>query len=398
MSVRPRALFLAHRIPYPPNKGDKIRSWHLLNHLCASYDVALGCFVDDDEDLAHREVLEEICDVVHLEALPPLRGAWRSLGGLVRGEPLSAAWYRSAHLAGFVAAQRSRGVALEVGFSGAMATYLEGALGPTLLDLVDADSQKFAAYGKSGHALSRLINRREAAKLMAFEVAAVNRATCAFLTTPEEADIVRGFPGVDAEKVDWFRNGIDTAYWRSDADFAHDAPATDLIFTGAMDYRPNAEAILWFAAEVWPELKARRPNVTLAIVGARPTPAVKGLGEQAGITVTGAVPDMRPFLAAARLAIAPLQIARGVQNKVLEGMAMGLPMVVSSGAHRGSGAEPGEHLLVADNAKATVDAVTYLLGEPEVAMAMGEAAASHMRATGGWRDALLRFDAALGRR
>ena len=391
----PRAILLCHRIPYPPDKGDKIRSYHLLKFLAERYDVALGAFVDDPEDMVHREFLEGLCAEVYLEPMDPKRAKLRSVSALLSGKPLTMGYYKRQGMAAWVARQRAMAPVVEVAFSAAMAPFLEGGRAPVVVDMVDADSAKWSAYAREGGVVQRIIYGREGKRLAKEEGRITHWATRTFLVSPEEAALVRSLPGVNADRVDWFRNGIDTDYWRADASFPRDGAGFDIVFTGAMDYRPNIEAVMWFTAKVWPTLKADYPALRFGIVGAKPTAAVRRLGEEAGITVTGRVPDMRPLLASAKLAVAPLQIARGIQNKVLEAMAMGTPVVATTGAITGTAAVPEEHVLAADLPHEMVTAIKSLLDDPEAALALGRRGSEFIRAHFQWADTLDRLASAL---
>jgi glycosyltransferase involved in cell wall biosynthesis len=163
-----------------------------------------------------------------------------------------------------------------------------------------------------------------------------------------------------------------------------------------MDYKPNVDAATWFAAEVWPRVRAEMPQAAFAIVGSSPTAEVQGLGGREGIVVTGRVPQVQPWLAAAAVAVAPLRIARGIQNKVLEAMAMARPVVASSAALEGISATPGEHLLVADAAEDMAGAVLGLLRDPERARALGASARARVTSHYDWGTNLRALDAMLG--
>ena len=387
--TRPRAILLTHRIPYPPDKGDKIRSWRLLLSLSERYDVALGTYVDDEADWQHTETVRAHCAEALFLPLPARVKARRAALGLARGQAVNVAVYDDPRMKAFVAAERARGPAVEVAFSSGVAPLLAGGEAPLLVDLADADSAKYAAYAEDAGWPKTWLYEREARRLAKLETGLTRTAEKVFLVTPEEAALVAGLPGADASRIDHYRNGVDTESFAPGV--APHPERFDTILTGAMDYAPNGAAAAFFAREVLPLL----PGVTFAAVGARPTPAVKALAELPGVTVTGRVADIRPYLAAARVAVAPLDVARGVQNKVLEAMAMGLPVVASSGAARGSGAEPGAHLVTADGAEATAEAVRGLLADPEAAAALGTRARAHCAEHLTWAAGLSRFEAAL---
>lgn len=381
---RKRALLLVHRIPWPPDKGDKIRSWRLFRFLAERYRLSCGFFVDDPADMAHIDYLAQFCAAVKAVPLDPQLARLRSLTALVSGRPMTFDFYRSRAMKHWVDGILDGGVDAAFGFSAAVMPYLDQASCPVFADLVDADSAKWASYaGRASLPMSALY-AREGRVLAGAEAAISRRADHAFLITPEEAAIVASHENADPARIGWYGNGVDTDYFDPAADVAPLERRVDLIFTGAMDYQPNIEAVTWFADTVWPQLRTARPDLTFAIVGARPADAVKALAHRSGITVTGRVEDMRPWLAAARIAIAPLQIARGIQNKVLEAMAMARPVVASPGAATGIEATPGEHFFIADGAEAFRQRLKALLDDDATALSVGRAAREHMVATGSW--------------
>ena len=390
--ARQRALLLCHRIPYPPDKGDKIRAWRLLGALAERYDVSLGAFVDDEDDWQHEDVLRARCASLCLRPARRRPGPLQAAGAALRGLPLSFATHRDEEMRAFVAAQRAGGLALEAAFSAQMLPYLGGASAPVIIDLADVDSEKWSAYAGAARPPLRWLYAREAQLLAEAERRATHRGRT-FLVTPEEAAILRARPGVNADAVDYYRNGVDTDYFAPGVvPPAADAP--EIVLTGAMDYAPNAEAARFLAEEILPLVRRARPAVTLGLVGARPGPRVQALGAQPGVLVTGRVPDIRPYLEGARVAVAPLAVARGVQNKVLEAMAMGVPVVASAGAATGTGAAPGEHLLVADGAEATAAAVLRVLSDDALAARLGAAGRAKVTRDDAWETTLRRLRAA----
>lgn len=385
---RGRALLLCHRIPYPPDKGDKIRSWRLLGALAERFDVALGAFVDDPEDWRHAAFLQERCAALCLLPAKRRPGALQGARALAQGLPLSFATHRSTRMLRFVAEQRARGLALEVAYSGQVAGLLDGAEAPVITDLGDVDSAKWVAYARARRGPMRWVYAREARLVARAEAAATHRGRT-FLVTPEEAAILRRHADVSPSAIDHYRNGVNTeSFAPGAAPSALDGP--EIVLTGAMDYAPNAEAARFFADEVLPLVRAVAPNVRFGVVGARPTPKVRALASDA-VLVTGRVPDVRPYLEAARVAVAPLAVARGVQNKVLEAMAMGTPVVASPGAATGTGARHDEHLLVAQGAQATSEAVLRLLREPALARRLAQAARAKVAAEDDWSATLERL-------
>lgn len=393
--TRRRLLFLAHRIPYPPDKGDKIRAWHMLDHLADSWDVDLGCLVDDPADLVHLDVLRRRCAVVEHAVLSAR--VVRTLAGLRPGQPLSLGWFRDARLAGWARAGLAAGrYDAVLAFSSAMAPY---AMGPApaatrrVLDMVDVDSEKWRAYAAGARAPMRQVWAREARTLLAFERRAAAAFDCTLLVSKEEAARFAELAPEVADRIGWVDNGVDLARFDPSLPFAPMPGPPALVFTGRMDYRPNIDAVCWFAAAVMPLLRARVPQVGFVIVGARPSPEVLALARQPGIRVTGEVPDTRPFIAGAAACVAPLRIARGIQNKVLEAMAMARPVICSPQAFEGIHAHPGRDLLVAEDAEAWADCIEAVLagGQP----GLGARARRAVEAGHDWAVTLRALDAAL---
>lgn len=393
------ALFLSHRIPYPPDKGDKIRSFNILRHLATRWRIHLGCFIDDPEDLAHVDRLATICAQVHAVRLRP---GWRrllALRGLIDGQPLTFPYFSSARLARWVHEVRARHApALEFAFSSGMAPYLTCADGRTnsrrVVDLVDLDSEKWRAYAAAGRGLAAALHARESRRLAAAEVAMSGSVDALLLVSEAEAGDLRRRPGACSGNVHVVGNGVDTGYFDPGQRFPCPVPGHGpaLVFTGAMDYWPNTDAVTWFADSVWPALRATRPDLRWWIVGAKPDRRVRALAAQPGVVVTGRVPDVRPWLAHATLAVTPLRIARGVQNKLLEAMAMGLPVVASSGAATGLDTATRAILSLADEPGAMTAAILQLLDAPQRCAAQGLAGRRQAVEAYGWSSRLRALD------
>ena len=338
-------LFLAHRIPFPPNKGDKIRAFHLLKHLSQRFRIHLGSFVDDPADWRHVGELENYCDSLYLRPLNPARARARSLIGLLRREPLTLAYYQDRAMAGWVRKVLDRGVDRVLVFSTAMAQYLP--LGPsgrryTVIDFVDVDSDKWRQYANRHRPPVNWVYRREARTLLAYERQLAASAAAAVFVSEDEAALFRHLAPEAAARVHAVDNGVDTEYFSPEREYADPYPpgSVNLVFTGAMDYWANIDAVSWFAAEVFPLVRRQRPNARFVIAGARPAPSVRQLAAREGVAVTGAVRDIRPYIAHADVVVAPLRTARGVQNKVLEALAMARPVVATPRALEGLRADP----------------------------------------------------------
>jgi sugar transferase (PEP-CTERM/EpsH1 system associated) len=384
-------LFLAHRIPYPPNKGDKIRAWHLIDHLSKRHRVHLGAFVDDPDDWRHADKLREVCASTNLVGVDPRWGKLRALTGLVTGEPLTLPFYRHAGMQRWVDARFADGVDRVLAYSSAMACFVMGHSGARrIMDFVDIDSDKWLQYAPTKPWPLSWLYRREGRRLLDWErrVAAEFDAGL-FVSSAEAADFANLAPE-SAGKIGYYHNGVDADYFSPERDYPDPYPAGAKVvaFTGAMDYWPNVDAVLWFAREVLPELRFRQPEWLFAIVGGKPAPEVRALATQPGILVTGRVPDVRPYLAHAGVAVAPLRIARGIQNKVLEGMAMARPVVATPQALEGIDAIPGREILMAEDADAMVAAVMGATNNPD----LGPAARARVMNDYNWAGNLARVD------
>jgi polysaccharide biosynthesis protein PslH len=383
-------LFLAHRIPYPPDRGDRMRSWHLLRHLGRFARVHLAAFTELDSDDGHvaamREAMGEGLGEVHLERRVHDGAKW-VLRALWRREPIVNAAFYSRAMQTFVdriVAQRP--IEAVVAFSFQMAQYVPA--GPRfVMDFVDVDSAKFADYAKEDRWLHWLVHTHEALRVRAIERKIARRADLSLFVTEAETALFRAQAGpIDAD-VRPLSNGIDLAFYDPRAGFAPLAPPPSgplLVFTGQMSYRPNIEGVTAFADQVLPLVRRALPDAQFAIVGRGATAEVTALAERPGVIVTGEVPDVRPWLAAAAVVVAPLAIARGVQNKVLEAMAMARPVVASPGAFCGIDAEPGRDLIVADEPEEQAAAILALIADPKRAAAMGEAARRRMEEGYSW--------------
>ncbi len=396
MSDKPEILFLAHRIPFPPDKGDKIRSWRLLDYLAGRFRVHLACFVDDPADFAHEPRLLEVCESATLIPIERRSALVRSARGLVDGEPLTVAYFRDPAMASAVDALRERPLVAEIVFSSTMVQYVETPVEgrPRIVDFCDADSDKFTSYAADAIFPMNWIFTREGALLGNAENTAANWADASFAITPDEAALFNRREAIVREVGCW-SNGVDTDYFDPSGDFPLVSAPADIVFTGAMDYRANIDAVEFFVREIWPFVRAKAPAATFAIVGARPTRRVKALARTAGVRVTGRVDDIRPWIAGAKIAVAPLRVARGLQNKVLEGMAMAKPVVATTAAATGVLAKPGVEIVLADAPAAFAAATVDLLIHASRRERTGAAARARVVADYQWDRQLSRFGAAL---
>ncbi len=384
-------LFLAHRVPYPPNKGDKIRAWHLLEHLSRRYRVHLAAFVDDPEDWRHCDKVRSVCASTYFAGLNPRLGKLRALTGLFTGDPLTLPYYRHARLQAWVDAHLRDGVDRVLTYSSAMARFVMHAEQThRVMDFVDIDSDKWRQYATTKPWPLSWLYRREGARLRLWErkVAAAFDASL-FVSETEAADF-RALAPESATRIGYYNNGVDADYFSPERAYAnpYSADVEAIAFTGAMDYWPNMDAVDWYAREVLPLLRASRPNLQFAIVGSRPPPQVQALATLPGVLVTGRVDDVRPWLAHARVVVAPLRIARGIQNKVLEGMAMARTVVATPQALEGINASVGKEVRCAASAADQARETLAALEGPE----LGPAARARVLNDFAWDSALARVD------
>ncbi|MGB7405844.1 MAG: TIGR03087 family PEP-CTERM/XrtA system glycosyltransferase [Pacificimonas sp.] len=395
---KPELLFLAHRIPYPPDKGDKIRSWNILRHLAETFDVHLGAFVDDPEDRDHEAFLRTVCKQVFLLDMKPSARLPRLLNGLRTGRPLSIAAWDDRRMQDFASGLLDRGGIEHVFvFSGQMAPYAlkhSGRSRMIMMDFVDIDSDKFRQYARQAKWPMTKVHEREADLLSQFEKHVARNVDASLFVSNAEAELFKSYAGSYAHTVYALHNGVDLEFFSPDADFTPlSLPGSpSLVMTGAMDYRPNIDAAIWMAKAILPLVRQRHPDATFTIVGSKPTNDVKALDTKPGVTVTGRVDDVRPYLAAADIAVAPVRIARGVQNKVLEAMAMGVPVVSTEPAFSGIDADPGRDLLVADQPSQFADAIIRLAESEADRKMLGEAGRAQMEARYSWSHQLSELD------
>lgn len=345
-------LFLAHRIPYPPNKGDKIRSYHLLKYLSATYKVHLGTFIDDPIDWQYTDKLDALCASTCYIELKPLLAKIKSVQGLLTGEPLSLPYYKNKRMQAWVnQTLTTHSITKVLIFSSVMAQYINQDHDvDRVVDFVDVDSDKWRQYAQRCKGLKHWIYQREAQYLLGYEKTIAKQARASIFVSEQEAELFKTLAPELRHKVTHINNGVDTEYFSPELSFS--SPYADydqvIVFTGAMDYWANVDAVVWFANAIFPLIAKRQPYVKFYIVGSKPTKEVLALATNA-IVVTGGVDDIRPYLAHAHLVVAPLRIARGIQNKVLEAMAMEKQVVATTSAMEGIAIQQELAVSVADS-------------------------------------------------
>jgi sugar transferase (PEP-CTERM/EpsH1 system associated) len=392
-------LFLVHRLPFPPTKGDKIRSYHLLQRLSQDYRVYLGTFVDDPSDWKHVDHVRSLCKAAHFSELKSGAASVRSLSGLLSGAPLSLPFYRDKGLQEWVDSTLANvSISRILVFSSVMAQYVtqhHDSGRRTIVDFVDVDSDKWRQYAERKSWPMNWIYRREGRRLLDYERTVSGVFDLTVFVSREEAKLFANLAPECSDRIVHINNGVDAEQFSPDAVLPNPYPPDEsvLVFTGAMDYWANVDAVTWFAGEVFPAVREQFPNARFYVVGARPTTVVRRLQSEDGIVVTGAVEDVRPYVAHARVSVAPMRIARGIQNKVLEALAMGKPVVASVSATEGIEPWPDGSIVVAGNATSFAQHICRLLNlreSPVDKAALGQWISNHYS----WRrnlDAMVRM-------
>jgi polysaccharide biosynthesis protein PslH len=389
-----KILYVCHRFPFPPKRGGKIRPFNMIRHLSQDHEVTVASLARSEAEAREGEGLAAHC--AHYE-MGRVRDTVQTLRMVVRlptSTPSSMGYFYSPDLAravrGLLARER---YGLVFVHCSSVAQYVADVRGiPKILDFGDMDSQKWLEYARYKPFPLSLGYRLEGVKMERAERRLARQFDMCTATTRAEWETLEGYgTGV---ATDWFPNGVDSEYF-APADDAYDADT--IAFVGRMDYFPNQECMFEFCARTLPLLRAQRPAVKLVIVGADPSPAVRRLGELPGVTVTGSVPDVRPYLRRSALMVAPLNIARGTQNKILEAMALGVPVVTSRVAAGGVDAVDREHFVVADTPAEQVDAITRVLGQPGERQRLAEAGRARMLSHHAWDRSMQRLDGIIER-
>jgi sugar transferase (PEP-CTERM/EpsH1 system associated) len=374
-----KLLYLVHRLPFPPNKGDKISSNNMLNYFSGRWRVHLGTFIDDSEDWQYADVVRVKCEDSCIVDLPRSKRLTGSAYGLLTGQALSLSYYGSTELQNWVRSSIERECPDAVLiFSGVMGRFVKGLLPahvPVVFDAEDVDSEKWRSYASSKYWPLSWLYEREASKLLVYEREMAASTDVSIFVSVEEAALFKQLAPESASKTHYRTQGVDSAYF--DPQIAHDNPYREnqkvLVFTGAMDYWPNVEAVKWFCDHVLEAVLNEEPDLLFCIVGMKPTDEVRQLGKLPGVWVTGGVPDVRPYLSHALAACLPLQLARGIQNKALEAMAMTLPVLATREALLGIVDYPGDFSLVVNDANEMKSTALKILAEPRQTNKAGRA-------------------------
>ncbi|MBL4632137.1 MAG: TIGR03087 family PEP-CTERM/XrtA system glycosyltransferase [Paraglaciecola sp.] len=374
-------LFLCHRIPFPPNKGDKIRSFNILKKLSQHYDVHLGCFKDDPFDKQYVATLAKYCVAVFHLDLHKTLAKIKGLTGFITNQPITLPYYFDKRMQQWTnRTLAEHNISKVFIYSSSMAQYVQGKGGQRdeyeslerVIDFVDVDSDKWRQYANKKTGIAKWFFNREY-KLLAKEENSISAQFIhSLFVSADEAQLFRDSqPQAQQAKVHGLLNGVDVNFFNPKAKFSEErlVPQVPFIsFTGAMDYWANVDAVLWFVEHVWPSVLAKQPDAVFCIVGGNPSGEVSALAKNKGIVVTGRVHDVRPFIEQAQCVVAPLQIARGIQNKVLEAMSLNKAIVVTTMAMAGINAQQSDGVIITDDSNAYAQACLALLDEQPKAL------------------------------
>jgi sugar transferase (PEP-CTERM/EpsH1 system associated) len=392
---QPDLLFLAHRVPYPLDKGDRIRTFHVLRFLANRASVHLACLADERVTEATRRALAGVCHRLHIIPVNKKMQLVRGLGSLACGCTVTQGAFSSGGLRSIVRqwAQETRFHAA-IGSASSMAPYFrlpELHNVPAIIDLMDVDSEKWLDYSRARSWPLSWVFRTEGHRLRRLEMEMANWARAVMLVSQAEVDVFHVFS--PWEQVHAVPNGVDLEYFQPSDNVSENR---DCVFVGALDYYPNVDAAIWFCQEVWPSIRQQHPTSSFNIVGRRPVAVVQRLAELPGVKLVGEVPDIRPFVASAALVVAPLRIARGLQNKVLEALAMGKAIVASPPALAALKCHPGVDLLSAGTAAEWVKAILHLLANELTRHQLGAAGRKYVEEHHAWNRCLEPLSELLG--
>lgn len=385
-----RILYVCHRVPYPPKRGGKIRPFNMIRHLTEQgHRVTVASLARSEAEREEAAALSDHCAEVIVEVVPASAALPQMIARIPTTAPSSFGYFWSSSLARRVddAAAREPFDLVFVHCSSVAAYALRISARRRILDFGDMDSQKWREYSSHrGFPLSS-IYWLEAVKLERREKWLAGQFDLCTCTTRAELASLRALGATTPS--DWFPNGVDAEVFKPDGT---EWEADHIAFVGRMDYYPNQQGVIRFCREVLPAVRERRPGVRFSIVGAEPPAHIRKLAELPGVVVTGSVPDVRPFVRRAAFTVAPLEIARGTQNKILESMALGVPVICSEQAAGGVDAEPGAHLLSASDTASWVSAVTGLLGDRSLRDRLSAAGRDRVLSHHSWPASMRRMD------
>lgn len=385
---RPSVLYITHRVPFPPDKGDRIRNYHVLKQLAHVADVLLIALADEPVPSGVLEELQRHASRIAILPHPRVR-RWLGMGmSLAKGEPLSLGAFNNREVSRVLEQWQAEAACDAVLVSSsALANYLQhprlqGI--PKFVDLVDVDSVKWADFARSTRGLKSRVYRREAHRLQQLETDLGKQCQAITLVSQAEADVYQGFAGAGTATV--ATNGVDLDFFSALPDIIPQEKVC--AFVGAMDYLPNIDAVQWLAREVWPTLSAEDPAREFWIIGRKPGREVQALTNLPGVKVFASVPDVRTYLARAHVVVVPMRLGRGLQNKVLEALAMCKPTIASPVATAALQVSTGRELLIAQSPDEWMQALRTLWNNSCLSQELGKAGRAYVEDHHHWQSCL----------
>ena len=381
-----KILFLTHRFPFPPDRGDRIRSHALIRHLAGRHRVSLAAVVDRLPSEEHMRAAENLCASVDVGRVDHFRRIVSPCYFSTTVPITLPLFFSSALRARIRHRLRTETFDLIFIYCSAMAPYvLSDSAVPKVVDFVDVDSEKWFDYARATPVPMKWIYWREGVLLRRYERRVAQACGHVFVAAEREAQVLRRLaPEVPVTTI---QNGVDRP--------TRARPPGDsrrLVFTGVMDYRPNVDAMTYFVHDIWPLVRASVPSAELAIVGQNPSRELRRLARAPGVTVTGWVKDVTPYIESAAVFVAPLRLGRGVQNKILEAMAAGVAVVSTPTGAAGIAAVPGRDMLVADTSELFAAHTVSLLLNAERRQDLGRSAEQFVRRNHQWSHQVERLE------
>ncbi|MFN9717227.1 MAG: TIGR03087 family PEP-CTERM/XrtA system glycosyltransferase [Planctomycetota bacterium] len=391
--MRPRILYITHRVPWPPDRGDRIRTWNVLKYLSAQADVDLACLADEPVSEATMTELQRVTSRLAVITHGGKKRYASGLLSLASGNTVTEGLFHCRSLTRTLRDwDRTSLYTASLASSSGVARYLFrpffSQTATRWVDLTDVDSQKWLDYSRASSFPLSMVYATEGRRLRKVEQTLAARCERLLVVSEAERDLFRSFCPTD--RIRAVSNGVDSAYFAPGR--TSNVDPHSCVFVGVMNYKPNADAAIWFADHVFPRLQQLYPDAAFRIVGKSPTADVRSLAMRPGIEVTGSVPDVRPWLYRSTCAVVPLHIARGVQNKVLEAMSCGRPVICSSSPLKGLAAEPGLHLLKADTAEEWVQSICRVFTDTCLQDELGMAGAAYVQLKHSWNHCLAPLD------
>ena len=390
-----KILYLAHRLPYPPNKGEKIRTFHQIQQLAKNHTIHLCSFVDDPDDLPHVSALRQYCASVEVIYRSQAPTVFLAAAAFLRRSPFSVSLFYRKALAEKVLqkAARERFDCIIVS-SSSMAQYAYQVPDiPKILDFIDVDSEKWRLYAQHHSFLRSFVYRLEAQRLARYEETIARVFDHSIFSSEAESRLFQA--RASGRPVSAISNGVDLDHFAPSPIDSLAASRPTVVFTGVMDYFPNVDAVAYFCRDIFPVVRRTVPDARFYIVGRNPTRQVRDLGKQTNVMVTGAVPDVRLYLAQARVAVAPVRLACGVQNKILEAMAMGVPVVGTAETFKGIAASEQDGVRIAGDSLSFARQVTTLLRDAAFSREAGLQARRYVERHHRWEDQGVKLEALL---